>query len=343
MTPAEIEPLLVSLRAAAWGAVVALPLALPVGWALARRVPGRLVIEAAMLALLVMPPTTVGYALLRLGAPHTPVGTFLGERLGPLPALLPLLATAVVSLPFLAYGARVAFRASRLTAALAGSLGGLALALARGVGEIGTTLAFGDAGLAGSRTLPMAIHVALQAPDGGAAATRLAVVSAGIALACAAVAALLWRLDRARTSVPPPAVAAPIVDAPASCALAGTLREQHLVDGLSRIETGHGALWVPRVPLTVGSPVIVRIAANDIVLAAPPPPAAGVLGALEVRVRSVTPLDATFVDVAIDIGQPPEQGELTVRTTSRVQRLLGLEPGRPVTALVRSCTTEPPA
>lgn len=339
MTAAEFDPLVVSLGLAAGAIAAALPAAFLLGWALTLRFPGRGLAEAAVLALLVMPGITVGYGLVRLGDP----GPLLD---GVAPAWAqagawPLAALSLVSLPFLVYGARAAFAAAGRPSALAALTAGVALALARAVGDLGATLVFVAHGHAGWRTLPAALAITLQAPDGEAHAARLALLSAGIALAAGCVAAAFARLGGARDAAARPARPA-VASAPApGLVLSGTLREHQLVDGLSRIETGCGALWVPRLPLTVGSAVDVRIAAADVLLVPPPAAAGSAIGVLEIEVRSVAPRGPTAIDVVIDPGPSAQGGVMTLRLTSRAGRLLGAEAGRRLALLIRDASVAP--
>lgn len=107
-----IVPLLISLKVAFWATLAILPVGVALGLLLARRdFPGKSVVETVATLPLVLPPTAVGYLLLRLLASNGP----LGERtLGIDLDLIftwkgAALASALMALPLVARTARVAF------------------------------------------------------------------------------------------------------------------------------------------------------------------------------------------------------------------------------------------
>jgi molybdate transport system permease protein len=182
-----LVPLLLSVQVALVATLVILPPGVALGWLLARRrVPGRTVIETLAALPLVLPPTAVGYLLLRLLARDGP----LGERsLGVDLDLLftwkgAVLAAAVMSLPLVARTARVAFEEvdPRLEA-MARTLGlpawrafatvtlplarrGLAaaavLGFARALGEFGATIIVAGNIPGRTQTLSLAIFSDMQ-------------------------------------------------------------------------------------------------------------------------------------------------------------------------------------
>ena len=81
MIPDLLVPLLVSLKVAAVATTLILPPGILLGWLLARRaMRGKAVLETMSALPLILPPTAVGYLLLRLLARDGP----LGERTLPL-------------------------------------------------------------------------------------------------------------------------------------------------------------------------------------------------------------------------------------------------------------------
>jgi molybdate transport system permease protein len=107
-----IVPLLISLKVAFWATVAILPPGILLGLLLARRTfPGRTLLEALVYMPLVLPPTAVGYLLLRLLAR--------GGALGPSALGFDLdllftwkgaaLASAIMALPLVARTSRIAF------------------------------------------------------------------------------------------------------------------------------------------------------------------------------------------------------------------------------------------
>lgn len=170
---------------------VAVPVIFLAGIALAllfarRRFRGKILAETLVMLPLVLPPSVVGYGLLR----------FLG-RGGPVVAWLDInilftwqaaaVASAVVGLPLMVQAARVGIEgvdpaieeaaqldgASRLHVTLAmtlplarrGLLTGLALGATRALGEFGATLAVAGSIPGRTQTMPLAVYDAMQQGD----------------------------------------------------------------------------------------------------------------------------------------------------------------------------------
>ncbi|HET6374131.1 MAG TPA: molybdate ABC transporter permease subunit [Candidatus Polarisedimenticolia bacterium] len=112
MSPQALTALLITLKVAFWATLLILPPGVALGYVLARRsFPLKSVVETLASLPLVLPPTAVGYALLRLLARDGPLGE---RRLGfDLDLLLTwkgaVVASCVMSLPLVARTARVAF------------------------------------------------------------------------------------------------------------------------------------------------------------------------------------------------------------------------------------------
>lgn len=112
MSEGGLVALVLSLRVASFATLAILPPGIALGWLLARRrVPGKAVIETLTALPLVLPPTAVGYLLLRLLARDGPLGEHtLGLDLDFLFTWKgAVLAAAVMSLPLVVRTARVAF------------------------------------------------------------------------------------------------------------------------------------------------------------------------------------------------------------------------------------------
>lgn len=208
LTPEEIDVLLVSLRVAGLGVAGALPLAVGVGAALAQpRLPGRLVLDAIAHFPLVMPPVVVGFVLLALFGVQGPVGAWLEASFGVRLVFTTAgaaLAAGVMALPVMIRAVRQGFEmvdpglmvAARslgagpldrfVTIALPLVAPALAAALISGfavcLGAFGAVITFAASVPGETRTLPLALYAALQAPDGEASAWRLAGLSMGLAL-----------------------------------------------------------------------------------------------------------------------------------------------------------------
>jgi molybdate transport system permease protein len=205
----DLTAIFLSLKVATAATFFALPLAVLVGYALARwRFPGRTALNAVVHLPLVMPPVVTGFALLLLFGRRGPFGAFLDEHLGIVFAFRwtgAALAAAVMSFPLMVRPVRLAFEsvdprlstaarslgANRLWAfalidlPLAGNgvLVGAILGFAKALGEFGATITFVSSIPGETRTVPAAIYALLQTPDGDASAFRLAAISAAIAVA----------------------------------------------------------------------------------------------------------------------------------------------------------------
>jgi molybdate transport system permease protein len=209
LTPEEVTALLLSFKVAGWGVAAALPLALCLGYLLARgRFRGKFIVEGLVNLPLVLPPVVVGYLLLLTFGVRGPVGAWLAEVGGfrlVFSWVGAALATGIVTLPFQvrmirfaieAVDPRLEIMAETLGAArwdrwvnvllpltLPGIIAGATMAFSAGLGQFGAIITF-VANIPGeTRTLPLAIYTAIQAPGGEAQAARLAMLAIGLALA----------------------------------------------------------------------------------------------------------------------------------------------------------------
>jgi molybdate transport system permease protein len=181
----------VSLQVACLATLLCIVAGLPLAWLLARyRFPGRALLEIAVTLPLVLPPTVVGYYLLRALGRGSQVGRFLEDELGVSIVFTwygAALAAAIVSIPFLIRTCQSAFEAvdpelegvaqtlgrSRfgvfwaITFPLAsrGIAAGIALAFARAIGEFGATVVIAGNIPGKTRTLPISVYDAVQAGD----------------------------------------------------------------------------------------------------------------------------------------------------------------------------------
>jgi len=190
MTAGLLGPLLLTLKVALATTLVTVPIGAGLGFLLARRsFPGRSVMETLVALPLILPPTAVGYLLLRLLARDGPLGV---KRLGvDLDLLLTwkgaVLAAAVMSLPLVARTARVAFEEvnprlegiartlglgplrtfAEITLPLArrGLLAAALLGFARALGEFGATVIVAGNIPGRTQTLALAIFSDLQSGD----------------------------------------------------------------------------------------------------------------------------------------------------------------------------------
>jgi molybdate transport system permease protein len=166
-----------------------------------RRFPGRVAVETLIALPLVLPPSVVGYYLLRLLGRGGPLAEWLGLRLLFTPEAAVLAAT-VVGLPLMVQAAQAAFAGVdpalenaartlgsgeaevffRITLPLArrGILAGWVLGAARALGEFGATLMVAGNIPGRTQTLPLAIYDLVQNRRYGQA-TRLVLLVTAIA------------------------------------------------------------------------------------------------------------------------------------------------------------------
>lgn len=192
-----------SLRVAGVATLIAWVLGMALGWVVARtRLPGRNLLEAVCLLPLVLPPTVIGYGLLRLMGRRSALGGWLREHFDYSIVFSwhgAVLASAVVALPLVLKSASAAFagvdrtleaaartlRQSpgavflRVTLPLAapGILAGTLLAFARAMGEFGASLMVAGSIPGQTQTLSMAIYDAVQAGDDATAQALVLITS----------------------------------------------------------------------------------------------------------------------------------------------------------------------
>ncbi len=225
LTAEDWEAVRLTLRVSAEAVGWAFPLGVALALVLARRrFPGRFLLDALVYLPMVLPPVVVGWLLLELfgirgvlGAPlHRWLGiqlafTTQGAALACGVMVLPLIVRAT-SLSLTAIdpgleqaaqclGARRLDRLLTIVLPLAapGLLVGAISAYAASLGEFGAVITFAANIPGQTRTLPLAIYTALQAPDGDALAARLSMVSIALALAGLAAGEWVGRRTRART------------------------------------------------------------------------------------------------------------------------------------------------
>lgn len=219
---AEFEALWLSLQVAGLSTLGSLPCAIAVAWLLSRtRFPGRVFLDTLVHAPLVLPPVVVGYLLLLLLGTRAPLGGWLRETLGlqfVFTTAGAVLAAAVMSFPLFVRAVRLSldtvdtgleaaartlgatrldvFVSVTLPLMLPGILSGALMAFAAGIGEFGATMIFA-ANVAGeTRTLPLAIYTAVQAPGGDTTALRLVLLSLVLATGALLTATLVERRVR---------------------------------------------------------------------------------------------------------------------------------------------------
>ena len=205
---AELTAIELSLKVAFICTIIVLPIAVFVGWFLARKhFPGKAFVEGFLHLPLVLPPVTVGYILLIVFGTNGWLGSLFYEWLGiriafSFPAAI--IAAIVVSFPLVtrsirlsvelvdrnleeaartlgASGWRVFFTVT-LPLALPGVISGAILAFARSLGEFGATISFAGNIEGETQTLPLAIFSTMQVPGQELSTLRLVIVSVILSL-----------------------------------------------------------------------------------------------------------------------------------------------------------------
>ena len=199
----ELQAIGLSIRVATICAVVSLPIAIGVGWVLARKsFKGKWFLDGFVQLPLVLPPVTIGYVLLVVFGVRGFIGKFLLEHFDiriSFTFWAAVLASIVVSFPLVVRAIKVAIEmvdielesAARtlgagpwktfftITVPLAfpGIFSGFILSFARCLGEFGATITFAGNIIGQTQTLPLAIYSAMEVPGGEMIAFRLAMVS----------------------------------------------------------------------------------------------------------------------------------------------------------------------
>lgn len=219
LTDLEREALALSLRVSLWAVAGSLPLGIALAWLLARRdFPGKVLVDGLIHMPLVLPPVVTGYVLLVTLGRRGVVGQYLHDWFGIQFAFTwkaAAIASAVMAFPLMVRAIRLSMesvdrgleQAARTLGASPlrvfgtvtlplvgpGILTGVILAFARSLSEFGATITFASNIPGETRTLPLALYTLTQVPGGDAAAFRLCVISALLALAALVASELLSR------------------------------------------------------------------------------------------------------------------------------------------------------
>lgn len=219
MSVEEWTALRLSFQVAVCAALAGLPLAIAIGYWLARsRFGAKWLIEAIVNLPLVLPPVVTGYLLLVLLAPHGPIGSVLQELFG-IKIVFTWWGAAVASMimgfPLMVRAIRLAFQAVdprlemaartlgagravvfctvSLPLARRGVLAGWILAFARSLGEFGATIMVAGNIEGQTRTIPLAVYTLANQAGGMVPAWRLVALSVALSCGALAVSELLER------------------------------------------------------------------------------------------------------------------------------------------------------
>ena len=108
-------------------------------------------------------------------------------------------------------------------------------------------------------------------------------------------------------------------------------------DGLTRLDTAAGPLWLPRIAASPGTQLRIRIAAQDVMLALDRPVGVSALNILPATVASLHMGDGPGAMVQLHLGTDL----LLARITRRSAVAMGLTPGLPVFAVLKSVAVAP--
>ncbi|MBI9058540.1 MAG: molybdate ABC transporter permease subunit [Labilibaculum sp.] len=199
----EMSAITLSFKVALWCAVLVLPIAILVGWWLARKsFRGKSLIEGIINLPLVLPPVATGFILLLLLGTRGVIGQYLNEWFGIRIAFTyyaAVIASMIVSFPLAVRAIRLsiemvdsgfeeaaktlgantfqAFVRVTLPLALPGIISGFVLSFARSLGEFGATIIFAGNISGETQTIPLALFNQIQVPGMESSAFRLLIVA----------------------------------------------------------------------------------------------------------------------------------------------------------------------
>ena len=182
-----LEPIILSLKVASIATAFAFILGILFAYFLTKkRIPGRSVWETIIILPMVLPPSIVGYLLLKVFGKRGPIGAFLLDTFGiqiVFTWVACVIAACVVALPLMYQNAKAAFQSVDETCEQAaytlgsgewktfwtvlfplarpGIISGITLTFARAMGEFGATLMLAGNIKGQTQTIPTAIYYAV--------------------------------------------------------------------------------------------------------------------------------------------------------------------------------------
>lgn len=215
----DLMAIKLSLKVATVAMIATMPLAIAVGYILARwQFRGKILVDGLVQLPLVVPPVVTGYVLLLAFGRQGPIGAFLAQTFGIVFSFRwtgAALAAAVMGFPLFVRATRLAIEAvDRRTEEAAATLGasplwvfftvtaplsmqgiiaGALLCFAKALGEFGATITFVSNIPGETQTIPSAIFSYTQTPGGDASAITLSCVAIAVSLLALIVSEILAR------------------------------------------------------------------------------------------------------------------------------------------------------
>ena len=166
------------------------------------------------------------------------------------------------------------------------------------------------------------LYVTHSVPEVVRLANQLVLMSNGKLLASGETTDLLSRFDLA------PALG----EGEAGAVIEAVISAQDEAFQLSQLTARAGQLFVPTLDLPIGTPVRLRIKARDVMIALDRPIGLSALNSLVGKIQSIEPGSAANVNIVLDC-----QGDrLLANLTAKSAEMLGLRPGTPVYAIIKS-------
>lgn len=198
-----LEPVILSLKVASIATVFAFILGILFAYFLTKkRIPGKSIWETLIILPMVLPPSIVGYLLLKVFGKRGPIGAFLLDTFGiqiVFTWVACVIAACVVALPLMYQNAKAAFQSVDETYELAahtlgsgewktfwtvlfplarpGIISGITLTFARAMGEFGATLMLAGNIEGQTQTIPTSIYYAVATGKDEEANTLVVVIT----------------------------------------------------------------------------------------------------------------------------------------------------------------------
>jgi len=222
LSEAETDALLLSLKVSFWSLIATLPIAIALGWLLARReFRGKMLVNAFLTLPLVLPPVVTGFILLIIFGKQGWVGAWLFDWFGIEIAFRwtgAVVAASVMAFPLIVRPIRLSFEAVdpkleqaaatlgaggwrrfatiSLPLALPGIIAGGILGFAKALGEFGATITLVSNIPGETQTLSMAVYSLLQVPGREDAVLRLTLIAIAISIGAVILSEVLARRTR---------------------------------------------------------------------------------------------------------------------------------------------------